>query len=221
MSTREYGQFCGLARAAELLAQRWTLLILRDLLVGSRRYSDLAAGLPGISSNLLSTRLKELEHNGLIRREVHSGSNRSIVYALTQRGAELQPALDALSRWGAAGLRVPRQGEVITDAALASALRVAASGANTLSRRQTYTVRIGEAVAHALVDDGVVEVNTGGHPGSDLVLTGGQEFRDLLAGTLDSQTAISDGVIALEGDPALLADFMSIFVVPYSQADKT
>src|SRR5699024_11974424 len=96
MRNREYGQFCGLARAAEVLGQRWTLLILRDLLAGPRRYSDLAAGLPGIPSNLLSTRLKELEQDGLIAREARSGADRSIVYAVTDRGAELQPALDAL-----------------------------------------------------------------------------------------------------------------------------
>src|SRR5690606_34656521 len=67
---REYGQFCGLARAAEVLGQRWTLLILRDLLTGPRRYSDLTAGLPGIPSNILATRLKELEGDGLVTREL-------------------------------------------------------------------------------------------------------------------------------------------------------
>lgn len=64
MRSREYGQFCGLARAAEVLGQRWTMLILRDLLVGPRRYSDLLAGLPGIATNVLAARLKELEADG-------------------------------------------------------------------------------------------------------------------------------------------------------------
>src|SRR5690625_7042120 len=77
MAKREYGQYCGLARAAEILGQRWTMLIMRDLLVEAKRYSDLATGLPGIPSNLLSTRLKELESDGLIRREARSGDRKS------------------------------------------------------------------------------------------------------------------------------------------------
>lgn len=218
MRNREYGQFCGLARAAEVLGQRWTLLILRDLLTGPRRYSDLAAGLPGIPSNLLSTRLKELEQDGLITREARSGADRSIVYAVTDRGAELQPALDALSRWGAAGMREPREGEIVTDASLISALRVAAEGAPPAERRLIFTVKVGTVVAHAIVDNGVVEVGAGEHSDADLVITGGPGFRDLLAGTLNPATAIAEQAIAVEGDAGLLEDFVSTFTVPYSPA---
>ncbi len=221
MRNRGYGQFCGLARAAEVLGQRWTLLILRDLLVGPRRYSDLAAGLPGIPSNLLSTRLKELEEDGLIVREVRSGADRSIVYAMTDRGAELQPAFDALSRWGAAGMHEPREGEIVTEASLVSALRVAAKGATPTSRRLTFTVRVGAAVAYAITGDSTVEVGAGEHPAADLVITGGPALRDLLAGTVNPATAIAEGSVAIEGDPRLLEDFVSIFTVPYSPAAST
>lgn len=218
MRNREYGQFCGLARAAEVLGQRWTLLILRDLLVGPRRYSDLAEGLPGIPSNLLSTRLKELEQDGLIAREVRSGAQRSIVYAMTERGVELQPALDALSRWGAGGMDEPREGEIVTEASLVSALRVAAEGAPRTDRRLTFTVRVGPVVAHATVGNGAVQVGAGDQPDADLVITGGLGFRDLLAGTVDPAAAIAEKVVTLEGDPELLDDFVSIFTVPYSSA---
>ena len=98
MTNQHYGQFCGLARAAEIVGQRWTLLILRDLSVGQRRYSDLVAGLPGIPTNTLASRLKELEEEGLVTRTVPTGSERSVVYGLTPRGEELEPALDALSQ---------------------------------------------------------------------------------------------------------------------------
>ncbi|ALJ19701.1 winged helix-turn-helix transcriptional regulator [Microbacterium sp. No. 7] len=215
MRNREYGQFCGLARAAEVLGQRWTLLILRDLLVGPRRYSDLAAGLPGIPSNLLSTRLKELEQDGLVVREARSGADRSIVYAITGRGAELQPALDALSRWGAAEMREPREGEIVTEASLVSALRVAAVGAASAGRPLIFTVRVGDAAAHAIVKDGRADVGAGEHPAADLVITGGPGFRDLLAGVVDPATAIAENAVLVEGDPRLLADFVSIFTVPY------
>lgn len=218
MRNREYGQFCGLARAAEVLGQRWTLLILRDLLVGPRRYSDLVVGLPGIPSNLLSTRLKELEQDGLVAREARSGSDRSIVYAVTPRGAELQPALDALSRWGAAGMRDPRDEEIVTETVLVSALRVAAEGGAIPKRRLAFTVRVGDAAAHALVHDGVVDVGAGEHPDSGLTITGGPDLRDLLAGVLDPETALAQGTIAVEGDSELLAVFTATFSVPYSDA---
>src|SRR5699024_12208843 len=103
------------------LGQRWRLLFLRDLLVGPRRYSDIAGGLPGIPSNLLSTRLKELEDDRLIIRRVRSSPDRSVVYTVTERGAALRPALDALSLWGAATMDEPREGEVVTTASLISA----------------------------------------------------------------------------------------------------
>src|SRR5699024_4282752 len=120
MSKRGYGQYCGLARAAEVLGQRWTLLILRDLLVGPRRYSDCSCGRPGIPSSLLSTRVKKLEDDGLIIRQVLCSLDRSVVYSMTVRCAALRPALDALSLWGAASMDEPREGEVVTTASLIS-----------------------------------------------------------------------------------------------------
>lgn len=221
MRSREYGQFCGLARAAEVLGQRWTLLILRDLLVGPRRYSDLAAGLPGIPSNLLATRLKELENDGLVTREARRGPDRSIVYTLTARGAELRPALDALGRWGAAGMREPREGEIVTDAALVSALRVAAQSGTPPAQERSlaFTVRVGDATAHATVSRHGVDLAPGEHPEPDLVITGGPRFRDLLAGTLDPRTALDHGAVELTGDPGLLRTFTRTFTVPYSDAN--
>ncbi|MGA4508477.1 winged helix-turn-helix transcriptional regulator [Propionibacteriaceae bacterium G1746] len=215
MASREYGQFCGLARAAEIVGQRWTLLILRDLLVGPRRYSDLAAGLPGIPSNLLSSRLKELEQDGLVTREARSGADRAIVYRVTPHGAALQPALDALSRWGAAGMREPREGEIVTEASLISALRVAAGGGRSPAKPLAFTIRAGDIVVHALAVDGAMQVGAGAAADADLVIEAGPAFRDLLAGTLTPRSALAEGLVAIQGDPALLDDFTSIFRVPY------
>ncbi|MFC5814353.1 winged helix-turn-helix transcriptional regulator [Nonomuraea harbinensis] len=223
MRTREYGQYCGLARAAEVLGQRWTLLILRDLLVGPRRYSDLAAGLPGIPTNILATRLKELEGDGLVTRELQGGQGRSVVYRATPRAGELAPALDALGRWGAAAMRDPHEGEVVTEAALVAGLRVAAGGgeAPPEGRSRVYVVRSGEAVACATVRDGTVTVEAGGHPDPDLVVVAGPGFRDLLAGVLDAGAAVASGAVTLSGDTALLAEFSATFRVPYTDAVTT
>ncbi len=118
---RGFGQYGGIARAIERVGERWALLIVRDLLVGPRRYSDLKAGLPRIPTNILSDRLKELQEAGVIRRvpTVRGG------YELTPLGRELEPVVVALERWGWSVLGEPAEGEVFTHEALAVALRSA------------------------------------------------------------------------------------------------
>jgi DNA-binding HxlR family transcriptional regulator len=217
MTNQEYGQFCGLARAAEIVGQRWTLLILRDLRVGPRRYSDLVAGLPGIPTNTLASRLKELEEEGLVTRAGSSGMERAVVYELTPRGEELGPALDALGLWGAGGMRTPREGEIVTTAAIVAALRSAAGdGVVPKSWDTTYTVHVGDVVAHVVMRDGVITAGPGAAEKPDLVITAGPEIRDVLAGELDAATAVKTGALRLEGDASLFARFTESLRVPYS-----
>jgi DNA-binding HxlR family transcriptional regulator len=217
MTNQHYGQFCGLARAAEIVGQRWTLLILRDLSVGPRRYSELVAGLPGIPTGTLASRLKELEDEGIVERTLPSGAERSIVYALTPRGEELGPALDALSRWGAGGMRTPRAGEIVTTASITAALRVAAGdGVVPDDWDTTYEVRVGDVAAHVIMSDGVIVVGAGPVEKPDLVIAAGPQIRDVLAGELDAPTAIATGAVQLEGDPALFQRFADTLRVPFS-----
>src|SRR5260370_41405558 len=110
MAARDYGQYCVVTRALEIVGERWALLIVRDLLVGPRRYGELAAGLPRIPSNILAARLKEPPAAGLIRRAPHS---RVIVYALTPYGPELEPVVLALGAWGLKAMGDPRQEPII------------------------------------------------------------------------------------------------------------
>jgi DNA-binding HxlR family transcriptional regulator len=97
MSTRSYGQFCGLARALDVVGDRWNLLIVRELLVGPMRYGELVASLGGIATNLLAARLRSLESSGVIERRL--GETSGVVYALTPWGSELREAVEALIRW--------------------------------------------------------------------------------------------------------------------------
>jgi DNA-binding HxlR family transcriptional regulator len=98
---RSYGQYCSIAKALDTVGDRWTLLIIRELMIrGACRYTDLKDGLPGIATNLLSDRIRELESAGLIRREDAPPPVATTLYHLTDAGAELQPVLDALFRWG-------------------------------------------------------------------------------------------------------------------------
>ncbi|MDQ1554625.1 MAG: hypothetical protein QOK46_1703 [Microbacteriaceae bacterium] len=98
MTARSYGQYCGLARALDVVGGRWSLLIVRELLVGPARHRDLAAGLPGIATNLLVERLRDLEEAGVVQRQLDTDSN-GVVYALTPWGSELRGAVDALVNW--------------------------------------------------------------------------------------------------------------------------
>lgn len=98
MPKRSYGQYCGLARALDIIGGRWSLLIVRELLVGPARYGELLAGLPGIATNLLSERLRELEQVGIVERALASEGN-GVVYMLTPWGSELRGAVGALVNW--------------------------------------------------------------------------------------------------------------------------
>jgi DNA-binding HxlR family transcriptional regulator len=105
---RSYHQYCAGARALDVVGERWTLLIARDLLLGPRRYTDLLEGLPGITTNLLAKRLAEMTEAGIIRREKQQ---RAEVYSLTQRGLALEPVLLELARWGGALMGMPQPGD--------------------------------------------------------------------------------------------------------------
>ncbi|NEB80555.1 helix-turn-helix transcriptional regulator, partial [Streptomyces sp. SID14478] len=101
MPRRSYDQYCAAARALDAVGDRWTLLIVRELLAGPRRYTDLHADLPGVSTDMLATRLKDMERDGLATRRKLSAPASAYVYELTPRGQQLLPVLQALGEWGA------------------------------------------------------------------------------------------------------------------------
>lgn len=101
MERKSYGQFCGVARALDHVGDRWTLLVLRELLLSNSTYGELLSALRGIPSNLLATRLRELEADGLVERSVNDADRRRVSYALTSSGRDVEPVLLAMIRWGA------------------------------------------------------------------------------------------------------------------------
>jgi DNA-binding HxlR family transcriptional regulator len=111
MGKRSYNEYCGLARALDLVGERWTLLIVRNLLLGPLRYSDLLRGLPGITTNLLAKRLKEMEQSGLLERTRAVTGEAGYAYRLTELGLELEPAVQALASWGWPWMMGPGPGE--------------------------------------------------------------------------------------------------------------
>jgi DNA-binding HxlR family transcriptional regulator len=109
MSKRSYNQYCAVARALDIVGERWTLLVVRELLTGPKRFKDLLEGLPGIGTNLLAARLKDLEGYGVVHRTTLPPPAGSKVYELTELGSSLELVVAALGRWGLEFLGAPDQ----------------------------------------------------------------------------------------------------------------
>jgi DNA-binding HxlR family transcriptional regulator/putative sterol carrier protein len=214
VATRSYGQFCGVARALELVGERWALLIVRDLLVGPRRFTDLRQGLPRIPTNVLSDRLKELEQTGIVRRRVLPRPAASIVYELTEYGSQLEAVLVPLGLWGAQSLGEPRPDEIITVDSMITALRSTFVREAAHGQKVSYELRLGGVVLHARVEDGTVTVREGPLANADLAIEAGPGIKDLMSGALSPADAVAGGSVRLTGDPALLERFVEMFRIP-------
>ncbi|MEU6994501.1 winged helix-turn-helix transcriptional regulator [Streptomyces sp. NPDC046465] len=166
---RSYDQYCAAARALDAVGDRWTLLIVRELLVGPRRYTDLHADLPGVSTDVLASRLKDLEQRGLATRRKLPPPAAAYVYELTGRGRELLPVLEALAAWGAPGLdeRAPTDAVRAHWFALPLLRPLAESGAEGV-----VEVRLAEGSFHVRLADGARAYGDGPAPdGADVLVT--------------------------------------------------
>jgi DNA-binding HxlR family transcriptional regulator len=121
---KQYGQFCSVARALDVLGDRWALLVVRELLLGPKRYTDLRDGLPGIGTNVLAVRLRKLEDAGIIEREKLPPPSAAAVYALTDDGRALRPVVDELARWGMRLMDQPQRGDAVRAGWLVLSLAV-------------------------------------------------------------------------------------------------
>lgn len=212
MGKRVYGQYCGFARGLELVGERWALMIVRDLLVSPKRFSDLQRGLPGIPTNILSSRLKEMETAGIVQRRLLARPN-GVVYELTATGAALEPAVAALGRWGAKLLGQPRPHEVITVDSLVTALRSTFQPKVAREVTVSYELRMGDIVLHARVVRGRLTAGRGPLPNADLTIETGPALRDLLAGELPAREALAKGLVKLRGPSRLLDRFVDLFKI--------
>jgi DNA-binding HxlR family transcriptional regulator len=153
MPRRSYAQYCPLARALDVIGERWTVLIVRELLAGPRRYTDLHADLPGVSTDVLASRLKEMENDGLVTHRRLAPPAAAAVYELTPRGRDLLPALMALADWGAADLAQRRPTDARRAHWFAIPLMRQLAG---LARRCAgiIDIRLDEGTFHILLNDG-------------------------------------------------------------------
>jgi DNA-binding HxlR family transcriptional regulator len=209
--SRTYGQYCGLARALEVVGERWSMLIVRDLLVAPKRFTDLLRGLPGIPTNGLTARLKELEDDGIVRRRALSQPERAVVYELTEYGRELEEAVDALGRWGAKTLGDPRPGEIVTLDSMMSAMRSIFQPAAARGVSVTYELRFGEIVLHVRISGRKLTVGAGPSPEAAVLIESGPAIKRLFSGELSARDALAKRIVKMKGDPALLEQFARLF----------
>jgi DNA-binding HxlR family transcriptional regulator len=152
---KPYDQYCPLARALELVGERWALLVVRELMHGPKRYSDLAEGLPGIGTNILATRLRDLEACGVVARRTLPPPAASKVYELTDYGRELRRAMRELALWGARSLGPPDVEAGLFEGWLANALDIVLAPVAPSGR---FEFHVGDEVA-SLVDGEVVRAS--------------------------------------------------------------
>lgn len=201
MGKRSYDQHCAVARALDVVGERWTLLLVRELLTGPKRFKDLLGGLPGIGTNLLAARLKALEGHGVVRRATLPPPAGSGVYELTEMGRSLEPAVVALSRWGSRLIEEPRDGDECRPAWVVMAIRSLFEPGAAGGLRETYELRIDGEAFQLRVDGGSVEVRQGCADAPDVVVSGGADtFLALSAGRLAPGEALESGELRIEGD---------------------
>jgi len=169
---RTYGDRCGVARALDAVGERWALLVVRELLLGPKRFTDLRAGLPHVGPDVLAQRLRELERDGLLERRTLAPPAASRVYELTPRGRELEPVVLALGRWGSVAPFPPAPDATIGPDALAIALKtlfdpVAAAGLDLRAE-----LRLGDHAFRVRVAGGALELVRGEDPGAELAIAG-------------------------------------------------
>ncbi len=202
MSENGYLQYCALARALDVAGDRWTLLIVRELAPGARRFTDLLDGLPRVSRNLLTERLRGLERDGIVvRRDLPPPAARQ-VYELSDDGRDLATAMGPLIAWGARRMGPRRPTDSFRARWPAVAMASLADREAAKGVRESYQFRVGNSAFYFAVDDGSVEVHDGEAPDPAVVVTTDDEtWADIVSGVTRADAAMSAGLLTFSGDP--------------------
>jgi DNA-binding HxlR family transcriptional regulator/putative sterol carrier protein len=209
MTRRTYRQHCALARALDLVGERWTLLVVRELLTSPKRYSNLLDNLPGMGTNLLAARLRGLQEAGLVD---HDGT----LYSLTPRGAELEPAVLALARFGAPllaeGLAAGNQDDLWRASWNVVALKYAFRPERARKLRGVLEYQVDGTRVQARLRDGTIETTAEPRWKPDVVVrTDGETLLALSSGELAFRQAEAEGALEIEGDRRLFRASLRAF----------
>ena len=211
---RTYGDPCGIARALDAVGERWALLVVRELLLGPKRFTDLRAGLPSLSPDVLAQRLRELEAAGILARRTLPPPAASRVYELTARGRELEDVVIALGRWGSTA-PLPAAGSELGVDATVLGLRTLFAPAAAGDLAATVELRLAGQAFTARVADGAFEVERGSAPGPDATLsTRPPVLAELLWQGRGLKDAVRAGDAEVDGERKLVRRFLAAFPVP-------
>lgn len=211
---RTYGDSCGIARALDLVGERWALLVVRELLLGPKRFTDLRTGLPSVGPDVLTQRLRELSDAGVVTRRKLDPPAGTWVYELTDRGRELEPVVIGLGRWGALAPFPPGEMRIGIDSTVLALKTLfdadAAGGLET-----TYDLRLDGQRFRVHIAGGTLDLARGSADDPDAAIdTDPRTLTALLWQGLDLAEAERSGAVAVEGRKAAVAKFLRLFPLP-------
>ncbi|HEX5147064.1 MAG TPA: winged helix-turn-helix transcriptional regulator [Conexibacter sp.] len=219
-SKRSYGDACGIARALDVVGERWALMVVRELLLGPKRFTDLRAGLPHVSPDVLAQRLRDLEHAGVVEHRRLPPPYASQIYELTARGRALEPVLIELGRWGGANAPPPSDGMCMSLDAYVVSLRTLFDPARARDFAARIELRLGDERFRVEIADGRVEAGRGELPGADAAIEADDPTTliEVLHGHRRLADALSAGTLRLRGDRRKARRFTELFPLPLPAA---
>jgi DNA-binding HxlR family transcriptional regulator len=211
---RKYGEGCAVSHALDVIGERWALVVVRELLLGPKRFTDLRAGMPGASPDVLAQRLRELTVAGVVRQRKLPPPAGSHVYELTEWGAELEPVVTHLGRWGSRSPAMPYDADRSTDSLVLS-LRALFDRQAALGFSATIALRLGEDHFSIEVDDGQLQLARGDTEQATATLdTNLHTVAALLYGGRALDDAVRTGELTISGETAAVARFFQLFPLP-------
>jgi DNA-binding HxlR family transcriptional regulator len=214
VTKRSYDDGCAAAHALDLVGERWALLVVRELLLGPKRFTDLRAGLPGTSPNVLAQRLRELEGAGIVRRRKLPPPAASRIYELTEWGKDLEPVIISLGRWGVRSPSKPRDAELSVDSLILS-FRTMFDPQRSGGLEASYELRLGEESFRAEVTEGRFEIERGVADRPDAIVeTDAATLAALVYEDRHLAEALRSGDVRIEGDTEMVERFLSLFPLP-------
>lgn len=213
-TNRTYSDGCAAAHGLDLIGERWALLIVRELVLGPKRFTDLRSGLPGISPNVLTQRLDELEQSSIVRRRKLSPPAAAWVYELTEWGMQLEPIIVALGRWAVHSPMLPDGNPISVDALILS-FRAMFDPSAAAGLDASIELRLGEDTFHAEVREEQFRIERGSGPSADAtVATDPDTLAALVYAGRSLAEAIRSGDAKVDGDKARVKRFLSVFPFP-------
>jgi DNA-binding HxlR family transcriptional regulator len=212
---RTYQDPCGIARGLDVVGERWALLVVRELLLGPKRFTDLRAGLPHVGPDVLAQRLRELEQSGVVRRDKLPPPAGARVYELTEWGRELEPVVLGLGRWGSQAPFPPGHGHLGADSFVLALKTLFDPARVDGAAESTYELRLGEHAFEARVHDGRFEVTRGAARNPDATISSDPgTLEDVLWRGRSLPEALGSKTITLDGDRRAAERFLALFPLP-------